>query len=450
MKNMIRLLSFVSVTLILGAVPGWAQSFSVADFMPPAQAASPSDEAALRQVNNEAAVTTGTGAISGQPAVTAASAQDAINAYLAQRSAGFTELQFPSGFGFAATGVSSYAKHNSVVAARLDQRNAYNRAYTQAKKNLTQGLYGLSSEGQNKIAESMDNIDQASQGTLTRAETLTTEKIRQRLDGLLRGYVVYDVYDDFENTAVYVTIVTTPKTQGHFERPDSNALTAASVQTGLEQVVAEAKKGLVPPVGGRTVLVPATGELAFVGFGSSVVRQDKDKALQAKQNLNAEKIAQMRAIDALVGIITGDVITGKDSLDAQTKDLIADFEKTAADDPLAKPAPGSQGYKTLAERKKEFLSLESNSSLVASLRKGQLPPGVKSQGWRDPENAFAYTLAVYLPSASGRADQARESMNKGQIVTKPASGDPAGAATALPEGKLTQGPSGRVQSDDAL
>jgi hypothetical protein len=427
-----------------------AQSFSADDFLPPAQAATPTDEAALRQVQAPGEVKTETGAVSGQPAITAASPQDAINAYLAQRSAGFTELQFPSGFGFAATGVATYAKHESVVAARIDQRNAYNRAYTQAKKNLAQGLYGLSNEGRTKIAEAMSNIDEAAQGTLTRAETLTSESIRQSVEGLLRGYVVYDVFDDFENTAVYVTIVTTPKTQGHYERPAAGAVAAASVKEGLDQVLAEVKKGLVPPVGGRTVFVPATGELAFIGFGSAVVRVDQDKALQAKHNLNAERTAGLRAGDALLGIISGDAITGLDKLDSETKDLLADYEETTRDDPLAKPAADSGSYKILSERKKEFLSLESSSSTVSSLRKGVVPPGVRTQGWRDSDNAFAYALSVYLPSATARADQARQSMQQGQIVQSPGGKAAAGSPPPPEAGILNQGPSGRVQGDEAL
>ena len=437
-----------SCLLLICSQISLAQSFSADDFLPPAQANSPDEEAALREIQAPESVKTETGAVTGQPALSAASPQDAINAYLKQRTTGFTELQFPSGFGFVATGSAGYTKHESVVAARIGQRNAYNRAYTQAKKNLTEGLYGISSSGQTKIAEAAINIDQAGEGTLTKAEASESERVRQSVEGLLRGYVVYDVFDDFENSTVYVTIVTTPKTQGHYERPAASAIAASSVKDGLEQVLAEIKKGLVPPVGGMTVFVPGTGELAFVGFGSAVVRLDKDKALQAKHNLNAEQIAKMRAGDALLGIISGDEISGWNKLDSQTREIFVDFEQVSSDDPLAKPAADSSSYKILTERKKEFLSMDTSSSAINSLRKGIIPAGVRTQGWRDPENAFAYGLAVYLPSASALAEQGRESMKQGSIVQSPSGG--AAATPPLEAGPLNQGPSGRVQSDEAL
>ncbi|MDR1082126.1 MAG: hypothetical protein LBQ79_14510 [Deltaproteobacteria bacterium] len=411
-------------------------------------------------MSDPASVATAPGTVTHEPAVAAASAQDAANARVAQRSAGFSELNFPSGYGFSATGVASYTRHESVVATRIDQRNAYNRAYMGAKRYLSEGLFGLSNEGKTAVAESMVNLDDASGPTRTRAETLTEESITQSVEALLRGYVVYDVHDDFDTSTVYVTIVTTPKTQGHFERPEPDAIAAGSVAEGLGQALAEIRKGLVPPVGGRTVFVPATGELAFVGFGSAVVRVDSDAALQAKHNVNAERIARMRAADALFGIITGDRVTAVDKLDSQSRELLADFEAASKDDPLAAAGAGSgsPGYRALAERKREFTSVESSSSAITSLRSGVLPPGVKSQGWRDPENAFAYSVAVYLPSATARAGQAAESMRSGTIVRPPSGsvrggGGPAGSASAQgsPDaGPLTQGPSGRVQGDDDL
>jgi hypothetical protein len=435
---------------LLAAAPCAAQTFSADDFLPPAEAPSSGEESGRREVKDPAAVSEGTGQVTGAPAVSAATPQDAVNAHLARRSAGFAEFSFPSGYGFVATGVSTYTKHENPTAARIDQRNAYVRAYTAAKKHLTEGLYGLSSEGKTRVAESMTNLDQASGQTATRAETLTSEEITQRVEGLLRGYVVYDVQDDFANSTVYVTVVTTPKTQGHYERPSPDALAAASVNEGLEQVLAEARKGLVPPVGGRTIFVPSTGELAFVGFGSAAVRADADAALQAKHNLNAERIAKMRAADSLLGVILGDKVTAADKLDSQTRDLVADFEKASRDDPLGREAADSATYRALSERRREFASAETSSSAVTSLRSGVVPPGVRSQGWRDPENAFAYAIAVYLPSASSRADRARESMEQGTIV-QPPSGQGSPAAPTAPNGPpIAPGPSGRVQGDDGL
>jgi hypothetical protein len=338
------------------------------------------------------------------------------------------------------------------VAARIDQRNAYTKAFINAKKNLAEGLYGLSNDGKTKLAEEMSNIDTADTGTLTNANSTLTEKIEQSVSGLLRGFIVYAVHDDFDNGVIYVTIVTTPKTQGHGSRPDGNSIVAASVKEGLEQVLVEARKGLISPVGGKTIFVPQTGELAFVGFGSSVVRVDADKALQTRHNLNAERIAKMRASDSLCGMILGDNIESSDKLDAQTVSMVKDFATIEKEDPVAKEQKDSPGYTALTERKKEFLSKEMNSSSISSIRQGILPPGVKTQTWLDENKAFAYGLAVYMPSATQRASDGARQMQQGQIVqpvTKP--GQSGVKPGTLPDaGQLQQGPSGQVQSNDAL
>ncbi|MDR2368470.1 MAG: hypothetical protein LBF58_10270 [Deltaproteobacteria bacterium] len=420
----------------------FAQSFSASDFVAPAAAATDTEAEALLQVQAPGEVTTETGPITGQPAIKAATPQDAINAYVKQRHAsGFAEFRFPSGFGFVAAGSGTYRKVANPTTTRINQRNAYAKAYVEAKKNLAQGFYGLSNEGKNILAESMTNLDTDTGNTLTGSTELTGERIRQRVEGLIRGFVLYEIFDDFDNSTVYVTIVSTPKTQGKIARPDTSNLLADTLIDGLDAVLTEAKKGLSPPVGGRTIFVPSTGELAYVGFGSAAVRLDSDPAIQAKQNLNAERIARIRASDSLCGVILGDEITATSKLDQQTLDIVKDFEGLEADDPLNAPEGDSPRFQALTERKKEFLTIEGNSSLITSVRSGKLPPGVRTEGWRDSDNTFAYAMSVYLPSASDRAAAARDKMLEGSIVN-PSQGV---APSGQPGPSVRQGPSGTVQ-----
>ena len=70
---------------------------------------------------------------------------------------------------------------------------------------------------------------------------------------------------------MYVTIVATDKTMGKFSRPANDTLIVENLTDGMNAVLAEIQSGVVPPVGGRIVDVPSTGEIAFVGFGSAVV-----------------------------------------------------------------------------------------------------------------------------------------------------------------------------------
>ncbi|MDR0620863.1 MAG: hypothetical protein LBJ61_03180 [Deltaproteobacteria bacterium] len=423
----------------------FAQGFSASDFLPPAQAGSNAEADKLLKVQEPTAVATETGPITDKEAFKAANPQDAINAYIAQGAkSGFTELIFPSGFGFAATGSGIYRQFDNPTATRINQRNAYNKAFVEAKKNLTEGLYGLSNNGKTIIGDYMANIDTQSR-TLTNSLDLSSESIEQKVEGLIRGFVVYHVRDDFENSTVYVTIVTTPKTRGHFERPDSSTIIAENSIDGLNEAITQIKNGLVSPVGGMTVFVPSTGEMAYVGFGSAVIRFDNDKALQAKHNLNAEKLARARATDSLCGFIVGDTIGASYKTDNQISDMVKDFDAINSGDPLLSLKSDSPNYKALSERKQAFLSEESSSSIIASLRQGTLPPGTKTESWIDKTSAFAYALSVYLPSASERASKARENMLDGQIIGTPKQNRP-----APKQPPATAGPSGTVQDYEVL
>ncbi|MDR2137404.1 MAG: hypothetical protein LBO68_03860, partial [Synergistaceae bacterium] len=290
--------------------------------------------------------------------------------------------------------------------------------------------------------------------TLANVKDVTFETVEQRVNGFLRGYVVYDVFDDVENTRVYLTIVTTPRTQGHYDRPDPSTLSAASVREGLAQVLAEINQGLTPPLGGRTVFVPATGELAFVGFGSAVVGRHDSSAVQARLELNAEEAARIRAANELCGVIVGAEIASAAEVGSEIRSMSEDYEELNKDDPIVKENPEHPGYVKLQNRKTSFKAAEVNKNTITSASKGVLPPGVRHQSWMDEDRAFAYAVAVYLPSATEQAAEGAESMKSGTILQPVGTGGGAGKAiqipTATPKEDVKQGPSGAVQNPDAL
>jgi hypothetical protein len=446
-------LSLIFLLAFNGAL--FAQSFSAEDFLAPVQAATTANEEELRKIKDPQAVKEGESPNTGQKAIMANSQQDALNAFVKQKSVGFTEIIFPSGFGFAAKGVAVYQIHESNVTTRIDKRNAYAKAYIDATNQLAQALYGLPNEAKTKISELTSTVDTSNQATLTNSQAQSNEKIQQSLDNLIRGYVVYDVMDDVENNTVSVTIVTSPKTQGHYERPDPNTLVADSILNGLNEVVAETKNALVPPIGGKTIFVPSTGEIAFVGFGSAVVTLDADKALQAKHNLNAEKMARIRATNSLSEIINGNRVLSSVSIENQTLELVKDYDEITKNSSLNKVDIESKNFQALAERKKEFLNNQTFSSTVTNISKGTIPPGVKVEGWLDDQNAFAYGIAVYIPSLTDQAQKAQMKMLEGTInqsKLRPMIAQKLEARSPEPlnAAPVTQGPTGQVQSNDAL
>jgi hypothetical protein len=359
---------------------------------------------------------------------------------VAKRSEGFEEIVFPSGFGFVATGVSTYGRHDNPVAERAAKRNAYVTSYMRAKTQLAEGLNGVYTSGRTKAFERIATVNESQGQTLINIQENTREAIRQRIDGFLRGYVVYEVFDDAAASRVYLTIVTTPKTQGHYDRPDVRTLSASSVQEGLGQIFVEIERGLTPPVGGRMIYVPATGEMAFVGFGSAVIGRQSNAAAQAKLELNAERIARMRAADALCGVIVGEDIESTEKLDSQVSGMNKDFEELSKNDPIVKNNPDHPGYVKLQNSMNAFKAAEANVSVMRGAREGVLPPGVRHQAWTDEGKAFSYAVAVYLPSASSAAEAGAESMQSGGIITPPA-----GGPVQTPGEEVKQGPSGTVQ-----
>ncbi|MDR2528016.1 MAG: hypothetical protein LBD04_03220 [Synergistaceae bacterium] len=439
---------FLALLLAFFSAPALA-ALSVDDFIPPVQAVTEAERAELLKVREPGAVQSAPGELTSKPAISAKSAQDAVNAWVAKRVEGFEEILFPSGFGFVTTAVGAYEKLDNPVATRVSKRNAYVRAYMGAKRQLAEGLKGLLTQGNTRVSERIATVNESLGQTLVNVEELTVEGIQQRIDGFLRGYVVYDVFDDVSAARVYLTLVTTPKTQGRYNRPDPSSIAAASVQEGLAQALAEVERGLTPPVGGMTVFVPATGELAFVGFGSAVIGRQDNAAVQAKLELNAERVAKIRAKDSLCGVIVGEEVAASEKVDSEIGGMSKDFRELTQDDPAVKANPDHPGYERLQTRKTAFKAAEVNQTTITGARQGVLPPGVRQQSWMDEDKAFAYAVAIYMPSASEQAAKGAASMESGTIL-QPVGGGGQPIPTDTPREDVKQGPSGAVQNPNGL
>lgn len=406
--------------------------------------------------------------------VTAASAQDAINAAVAANvkdleradapEVGAKMVKFPSGLGYVATGMATYRTMENPTATRIAQRKAYVIAFTMAKKNLAETLGGLSSEGKDTIRQALVNIN-LPKVEMTNISTESEESLRQAVDMLLRGFVIYEVKDDTAQKAVYVSIVTTPKTRGKLARPAPHIIETDDLRDGLNQVISEVRSGLAPPVGGRIIMMRSTGETTFVGFGSSILRTSTNAAVQAKMNLDAQKIAGMRSKDALCGLIIGDRSSWEGSVVESLKDQVQEFESANAEDPLARKDPGAA--KKLAEARQTFVSRQESTNVFQSARKGILPPGVNTKTWFDADHAWAYGMSVYVPSLSNAAAKTARDMLDGTILQpiddgtgrrpgsedggkKPSSGftDEDNPAVKRPGSDAKPGPSGKIDPEE--
>lgn len=423
------------------------------DFLPPVQATSDETQQKALEIKQPDAVKEVIG-IDGKDAIEAATAQDAVNAAVIKfdDTPGCQQVKFPSGFGWVSTGIGSYGIMPNPTATLMAQRQAYQVAYMNAKKNLAEALYGLSTDGKEQLKQQMTSISTDKENLSNLSESYK-ENIQEQVQGLLKGYVVYSVKDEQIKNVGYVsvTIVTTPKTMGKGQRMNSTALSTDTIKDGLNAVLAELNNGLTPPVGGRVISVPQTGEIAFIGFGSAIVVSNPNPAAQAKLKVNAQKLAQMRARNALCGIIIGDEISSSSKLDSQIESLNKQFDEIQKEDPLNQNTNSSEIAK-LNEQRNTFLSTQMSHEEISSLRKGILPPGVSVKTFFNPENTMAEAVAVYLPSASANAASFGQQMKNSKIL-QDTNSNSAGNTNMIINKKPTmpsKGASGQVTNDADL
>lgn len=445
-----RIILTLAITLIAAAAQAQVASH---DFFPPVAGGA-------RQVAAPESVTT-----EGSN-VKAASAQDAINAAVNQNIAnqtkganpklGVRRVEFPSGYGYVATGLSVYRTMQNSTATAISKRRAYVMAYMVAKRMLAQTLSGLDSRGRQQLQESFASINLPDSASVN-LSSQSNESVDQVVSMMLRGFVLYDVKDDMDSNTVWVSIVTTPKTRGMHARVAPGVLDAANLRDGLDEVLSEIKAGVVAPVGGRIITVPATDEVAYVGFGSSIVQDHANKAIQSKLSYEAQKIASMRAQDSLCGVIIGDDNLWAGGVRESVREEYQEFEQLRADDPLMKKT--GLDVRRLDHAKETFVAKQQATEFYRSAREGKLPPGVNTKTWFDPSGRWAYAVSVYIPALTADATKTAEEMRNANIVGQ--TGQPTFDSSRgftdttdpkipSPKGGEQPGPTGTVTPDKGL
>ncbi|MDR1509762.1 MAG: hypothetical protein LBS53_08990 [Synergistaceae bacterium] len=368
----------------------------------PAQTVSEDQKAALREVKQPDKVkVTPPDDVIIAPTVEAASANDALNtvldSFVKTRTEGYRDVEFPGGFGVAATGIALYdVIPNNAVASRISKRQAYAIAYLSAKNLMTAWAEGqilklrqLSGNRQTSVSDNNDNLNNILEKWHVFMEI--------GVEGVIRRHTVYDVYDDPLSPRVYVTIMSCPVLWGVNERPAAETVAASSIISGLDTVFTEINNKITTPIGGKAVFIPETGELAYVGYGSEVVRTNENPAALARLELNAERIARMRAQVSLLNmILPNERLKGDMSLDDLTLRSIQDIEEAASGDVTA--TTDATSFQRIQQQKDLFHNSQEFKMCVDAANSGKLPPGVQQKSWLDDGREFAYAVAIYIPS----------------------------------------------------
>ena len=364
--------------------------------------------------------------------------QQALNGLGRRR--GCQVVQSKDGSVFVARGVASYDSNvGRSVTARISQRNAYVKAFMDAKSELAQTVGKITSSGRDALNQSTTSVNDLSNISNTRRESIT-----QSARKVLRGFVTYSVEDNAPS--VVVTIVSTPKTRGQYSRPVRNGISANNLRDGLNLVLKDIQNGLVAPVGGQIIAVPGTKEIGFVGYGNAVVRTSKNPAASVELEIQAEEIAQMRALDGLVGIIVGDDTAMTRHLDGTTREQFNDYERVTVNDPTT--GGTREEIREFEDCRSSISSQETFKRSVTSLRSGVLPPGITRKSWLDKKGHFAYAMAVYIPSVTNYTARAAQEMDNTSILQPVDTGGHSNRPSRRRERvKIDRGPSGVIKQD---
>ena len=377
--------------------------------------------------------------------VEAASAQDAMNAAVRQNrkdlgadpkaatespEIGAKWLKFGSGVGVLATGMATYSHVPNPTTTRIAQRNAYVVAYIQAKAAMARSVSNISVDGRNVLRTAAREIN-TDDANVTEEASITVEQLNQSAAALLKGHVTYSTKEiadekDSEVRLVFVSIVSTPKTQTMVTRQGAVQKVDKLID-GLNEMVLDIKKGLIPPVGGRVITVPSSKQTAFIGFGTAVIGTSRNRALLAKKKLSAQKIAAARARDSLFGIIGGDRVIWQTGIGSDVSEEYKEVLDFAKKDPLA------QDHGSIDESLQSYKSsIESNrviSETVESTRKGILPPGIKEKTWLSADGHWAYSLMVYYPPLSNFAAKTARTIRNPKLIAPVDDGSKTSSAT---------------------
>ena len=181
----------------------------------------------------------------------------------------------------------------------------------------------------------------------------------------------------------------------------------------MNELISEIKNNLVPPVGGR-IITTNDGQVAWVGFGSAVVDQDEELDVQAELDLDAERTAGTKAVDALAGIILGDDTLYERKQNEQTRRQVEDLKRPQQNDQTTKGT--AEEIKAHDNRVKSMRNASASTTLIRSLRNGVLPPCIVRHTEIDDNHYFAYGIAVYSPKISAKVNEASREMDEAQIV----------------------------------
>lgn len=410
----------LGIPLISG--PGFAvsQEMSLDDFLPPVSGGA---DKPVSEVSQEGDV------------VTAENMQDGLGyAYqqlIADSGQGILTVQTKTGMGVISAATTYYTRYENLNATMLSKRGAYFKAFNEAQGQLVKYFEGLVSNCNSAVSSNTLAIDTGTESHANSANG-TNEVCKETAQGMLAGYVTYSVNDNNEDDQVTITLASSSKTRGALTRLNSAVITTEDPKKAFEFIIKEITLGVVPPMGAKLINDPVTGESIVIGFGSSVIRQNRDKKLMAQMTKMANDLSRLRANNSLVAFLNGSDVYWEGGFDETQLDSDQQF-----DVPVDKDG-NAQAPVALDTTRSTFLSMVSQSEEFKAVTGGKLPAGVITKTITSEDGHWSNTIAIYRQSATAQANGsgASSSMAQGRPIqmdggVAPGSENPKGSSGSV-------------------
>ena len=429
----------VMTTGILGAVGhASAQNLDLDSFLAPVQGGSDTVQ----------------GDIEVGDTVHAETMQDGLNAangLLAEDGDGVLLVSTKTGLGTIARASASYNIYENLNATLLSKRAAYFRAYQEAKRQLLVNFDGVQNSCEGAVSDELVDLQT---GVESAANTLTetSEMCKETISGLLAAFVVFDVDDDVNEQEVSISVASSTKTRSAFSRLGEAVIQTGDPNAAFKNLMVEIARFATPPMGARLITAPDTGEQVVVGFGSSIIRTNKNKSVAKRLAKAAKNNAETRARNALVQFLQGDKLYWEGGFDESQIEGSQQFENPVDEN-------GDLGDPQVLDNERNgFLNVLTDSQAYSTVSSGKVPPGVRTRSFESEDGHWHFSVAVFHQSATAQARQAsRENQaaagKMDQMESQQGSTGSSSRALNVEGGLLSgaansQGPSGQVSEKD--
>ncbi len=440
-KTIITVIFAIAVSLGV-----FAANLSVDDFLPPSQGGEKEIKGQVERIDDSL--------------ISAQTLQDGMNygntlIWEEQGGDGFKAVNFPSGTGYIAGATAFYEVYPNINATLIAKRAAYLEAYYKAKANMLQGLKGYFTKRETEYSNILVSIDDPEKNIGAQLMT-QKETIEQVVNGLLRGYVTYEVMDNAEDKSgqVYVSIAVTPKTLEAINQVTNGMIFSKDLSSSIQMILSEIQNGVVPPVGGKIIVLPENGQTAVVSYGSAIVRYSENQKLSIEYKKAAIEASKMRSAQALLELLNGSSESWYSGIYEGTASGDVSSEYTSVNEKIKNlPDENNEIKKILAQvSAKEFLDVLMKTSEYKSISQGIVPPGVIIRTAMDPSvetdgYGWVYTITVYYPELTLEAKNLYDGILKksngkeNSVTVAPNPNEPS---------NNPQGPSGTVSNDGDL